>query len=136
MRYFILLFLLLCIGCGKSQSNVATIAGEVKLDGQPLEQGSIRFLPMQGVEGSLASGEIVKGRYQITGKAGPAIGWNRVEINGSRKTGRMIPKPFPEQDMIDERVEAVPPQFNTDSTLQFDVKPGENSADFEVTSKY
>jgi hypothetical protein len=135
MRCLILLFLSLCIGCGRIQPNIAAISGNVKLDGHPLEQGSIHFLPMEGVEGSLAGGAIVKGRYQIIGKAGPAIGWNRVEISGSRKTGRMIERPFPQHGTTEETVEAVAPLFNAESTLKYEVQPGDNAADFEVTSK-
>jgi hypothetical protein len=127
--------LFLGIGCGKSHPNAATISGAVKLDGKPIERGSIQFLPMQGVEGSIANGEIVEGRYQLSGKAGPAIGWNRVEISGSRKTGRMVPEPYPKRGMREETVEAVTPRFNSASTLKFEVKPGENTADFEVSSK-
>jgi hypothetical protein len=127
--------LLSCMGCGRGHPNLATISGKVKLDGQPVQQGSIQFLPMQGVEGSIANGEIVEGRYRISGKAGPAIGWNRVEISSSRKTGRLVPEPYPKHGTREETVEAVAPRFNSASTLKFEVKPGENTADFEVTSK-
>lgn len=126
---------LACVGCGYRNDNLATITGEVKLDGQPLEQGTIRFLPSEGVAGSIASGAIVKGQYRLSGRAGPAIGWNRVELNGTRKTGRMIEKPFPQHGTVEEMVEAIPPQFNTTSTIKFEVKRGENTADFAVTSK-
>ena len=47
----------------------------------------------------------------------------------------MIPKPFPSRGkMTEEQVEAVPPRFNSASTLKFEVKPGDNTADFEVSS--
>lgn len=126
--------LLLGLGCNQSQSNVASIAGDVQLDGQPVESGSIRLLPLAGT-GSIASGQIVNGRYQISGKAGPAIGWNRVEINGSRRTGKTIQKPFPQHGTMEETVEAVAPQFNSKSILKCEVTPGENTANFDVTSK-
>jgi hypothetical protein len=130
------LFLVLCcMGCGHRNDNRAAITGKVTLDRQPLEQGSIRFLPTEGVEGAIACAAIVNGRYQLSVKAGPALGWNRVEINGARKTGRMIDKPFPQRGMTEETVEAVPPQYNTASTLKFEAKPGDNAADFDLTSK-
>jgi hypothetical protein len=129
------LFLMLsCIGCNVRSENRATIGGEVKLDGRPIERGSIQFLPMQGVAGSIANGEIVQGRYQMSGKTGPAIGWNRVEINAARKTGRMVPKPYPKRGATEEAVEAVAPSYNSASTLKFEVQPGENHADFDVAS--
>jgi hypothetical protein len=130
-----LILLLLCAGCGSRHENLATISGEVKLDGQPLERGMIKFLPMEGVAGSITSGEIVQGRYKIAARSGPAIGRNRVEIHGSRKTGRTLQAAFPRNGTIEETVEAVAPQYNSQSTLKFEVKPGENVADFEVTAK-
>lgn len=130
-----LFLVLLCMGCGHRGDNLATISGEVKLDGQPLEQGSIRFLSGEGVARSIAGGAIVKGRYQLSGVAGPAIGWNRVELNGTRRTGRMIEKPFQQHGTVEETVEAVGPQYNSASTLKFEVKPGENTADFGITSR-
>lgn len=122
-------------GCSKDGANNGAIQGEVKLDGKPLEQGTIRFLPAQGVKGAIAATEIVKGKYQFTGKAGPAVGMNRVEINGVRKTGRVIKKVFPQHGTTEETVEAIAPRFNSKSTLTFEIKPGDNTADFEVTSK-
>lgn len=37
--------------------------------------------------------------------------------------------------MIEEQVEAVPARFNSESKLSVDVKPGDNTADFEVSSR-
>ena len=88
------------------------------------------------MKGTVAGGEIVKGRYQLSGKAGPAVGWNRVEIRAMRKTGKMVPMPFPARGkMVEEQVEAIPPRFNSASTLKVEVKPGDNTADFAVESK-
>jgi hypothetical protein len=129
---------LLVFGCTKDNMNRTAIGGQVKLDHQPLEEGTIRFMPMQGTKGSMAAGPIVKGQYRLSGKNGAAIGWNRVEIHAMRKTGKKIQKPFPapQHEMTDETVPAIPPQYNTNSTLKFEVKPGDNKdVNFEVTSK-
>ncbi len=48
----------------------------------------------------------------------------------------MVPKPFSATgEMCEPMIEAVAPRFNDDSTLKYEVKPGDNTADFEVTSK-
>jgi hypothetical protein len=136
IAYIALLAVLLCSGCGSRQEHRAAIGGEVKLDGKPVELGSIQFLPMQGVEGPLAGGTIEKGRFTLSTANGPAIGRNRVEIRASRKSGRMVHKMFaPPSEMVDAGEEAVAPRFNSESTLTFDVKPGENVASFDVVSK-
>jgi hypothetical protein len=131
-----LVLLLIATGCAKTDANRGTITGQVKLDGQPLEQGSILFTPAEGVKGVVTGGEIKDGKYQLTGKAGPSIGSNRVEIRAVRKSGKMVQKPMaPAGEMVEEMAEAVAPQFNSASTLKFDVKAGDNTADFEVKSK-
>jgi hypothetical protein len=123
-------------GCGHHDKNRGAIGGEVKLDGMPIVNGSISFMPLQGTPGDPASGKIAEGRYRISANAGPAIGWNRVEIRALHKTGRMVPLPFPSQDkMIEETVQVISPRFNSQSSLKFEVKPGDNRADFKVTSK-
>jgi hypothetical protein len=122
-------------GCNNGYRSRGTASGQVKLDGKPIERGSILLSPMEGVKGQPAGGEITAGRYQLSGKVGPAIGWNRVEIHALRKTGRTIRKPFPMHGTMEEEADAVAPRYNTDSTLKFEVKPGENTADFEVSSK-
>jgi hypothetical protein len=127
----------LIVGCNSHRgAERGAISGTVKLDGAPIEQGSILFTPIEGTRGSVAGGEIVNGRYQLTLKKGPAVGWNRVEVRALRKTGKMVPKAFGRPgEMVPERAEAVPPKFNTKSKLKVEIKPGENTADFDVSSR-
>jgi hypothetical protein len=126
----------LLVGCsGDAAANRGALSGAVTIDGKPLEQGSILFTPTDGTKGSSSGGEIKNGRYRISKADGPAIGWNRVEIRATRKTGKMIQKPFaPAGQMVEEQVELIPPQFNSQSELKVEVKPGDNTADFQVTS--
>jgi hypothetical protein len=133
---FALTILVLAGGCSKDHANRGAIQGEVKLDGRPIEEGSILFTPVDGTKGTVAGTQIEKGHYRIAGHNGPALGWNSVAISTLRKTGRMVEKPMaPPGQMVEEYVEAVPTRFNSESTLKFEVKPGENTADFEVNSK-
>jgi hypothetical protein len=140
-RWTRLLVCAICLGAGIIQTGCSSdksrgaVSGQVKLDGKPIERGSILLSPMEGVKGEPASGEIAAGRYQLSGKAAPAVGWNRVDIHALRKTGRTVPKPLPMHGTMEEEVEAVAPRFNAESTLKVEIKPGENTADFEVGSK-
>ncbi len=73
---------------------------------------------------------------RLSGAKGPAIGWNRVEIQAVRKTGKMVQNPLgPKGQMVEMEAGAVAPRFNGSSTLKFEVKPGDNKADFDVQSK-
>jgi hypothetical protein len=132
-----LLCILFITGCGRSLGEHNAIRGAVTCDGRPLVLGSITFVPIDGMRGNVSGGEIKDGRYLLTSKNGPASGWQRVEIRASKKTGRKVPDPaYVQHDVtMDEQVEAIPVEFNSDSKLKFEVKPGENTADFDVRSK-
>ena len=127
---------LLVAGCGKGDANRGAIHGQVKLNGRPLERGSILLASLDGVQRIVTGAEIVDGEYRLTRANGPGVGWNRVEIRALRKTGKMVPKPYaPHGTMVEESVEAIPAQFNSASTLKVEVKAGDNSANFEVDSR-
>jgi hypothetical protein len=113
----------------------ATVTGTVKLDGQPVESGAIAFVPIEGTKGGTAGAVIEKGSYRIDRVKGVMIGQNRVELRGSRKTGRMLPDPINPGGKIEERVELFPPFYSTKSTLVREVVAGENRIDFDLSSK-
>jgi hypothetical protein len=127
----------LVFGCSRGGgANRGAISGTVNLDGKPVEQGSILFTPVEDTRGSVAGGEITDGRYQLPAKIGPAVGRNRVQIRAMRKTGKMVPKAFGHPgEMVPERVEAIPARFNSKSALEVEIKPGDNTADFDVSSR-
>ncbi|MBN2294267.1 MAG: hypothetical protein JXM70_17700 [Pirellulales bacterium] len=130
------LALLFGAGCGKHGDNRGAVSGQITLDGQPLQQGSILFVPVKGTKGVVTGGEIKDGQYHLSGNDGPAVGQNRVEIRAVRKTGRMVPKPMaPAGEMVEETGEAIPARFNSQSTIEAEIKPGDNTANFELTSK-
>ncbi|HTN77354.1 MAG TPA: hypothetical protein VL096_18975 [Pirellulaceae bacterium] len=112
------------------------IRGKVTLDGQPLEQGAILFLPSPGNSGVATGGPIKGGIYELSGSSGVSVGKYSVQITSMRKSGEKVQAPFgPQGTMVEHEVSAIAPRFNTQSTLTFDVKPGDNTADFAVESK-
>jgi hypothetical protein len=130
------LLLPLLAACGPQGAERATVRGQVTLDGAPLKQGSILFLPMAGNAGVATGGPIVDGKYELTGDSGPNIGLHRIEVRAVRKSGRKEQKPFaPAGEMVETDEEAVAEQFNSASTLQLDVRAGEQSHDLAVASR-
>jgi hypothetical protein len=130
------LLLLPASGCNRTSLNRSSIAGAVKLDGKPLERGSILFTPTDGTKGTVAGGEIKNGRYCLDDQRGPSVGQNRVEIRAQRNSGNMVPKPMGAAGEVEpEFVEAIDPRFNSESTLTIEITPGKNTADFNVASK-
>ncbi len=119
-------------GCGGSERSA--VSGKVLLDSQPVEEGTISFVPTGKSTGQPVWGKIQSGSYAIPAKEGPSNGAYRVEIRWPRKTGKKLPAlaPFPESD---EHVEAIPTRFNSESELTAEIKPGNNLLDFELKSK-
>jgi hypothetical protein len=128
----LLLPLLAALGC--SGGNRAAVTGKVTVDGQPLEQGRIMFVPDQANPGPTAGAPIVNGNYTVPAANGVFIGKNTVQINAVRKTGQKIQSPFG-PGLIDEVAEAIPTKYNTKSEISREIKPGTNRFDFDLTSK-
>ena len=122
------ILLAVILGCGTSHR--AAVVGKVSLDGKPVDDGIITFIPSGDNRGSPAWGKIQAGDYAIPAKTGPSVGTNRVEIRWARKTGRMVPI----DPTIEETVEAVPVRYNSQSVLQVEIKPGTNQFDFNLNS--
>ena len=117
---------------GCSDSNRAEVYGVVTLDGKPVEQGVINFFPTGDNKGPSAGSTIEGGRYEIASEKGVVVGANRVSISSVQATGRKIQS----VDAVhEERLEAVPPQYNSQSSLTHDVQPGTNELNFELTGR-
>jgi hypothetical protein len=122
--------LLLALGCARGPQR-ASVYGEVRVGGEPLETGSIKFIPVGG-NGPTAGAAITNGHYEIAAERGVLVGKNRVEVQGNRKSGRKIRNPFNLDEQVDELVEAVPKEFNEQSKLEREVAPGDNAFDFDL----
>jgi hypothetical protein len=125
-------------GCGGS-ATVGYVHGVVRLDGKPLTTGTVRFVPDAGRAASGAiqpDGSFVLGT--LAKSDGAAIGKHRVAIIAYQAA-------TPEEDRRPADVTAVNPNVKRliperymaigTSRLTFDVKPGDNSANFDLTSR-
>ena len=138
-HYFSRLPLLALIGCCfafgcNSQDDGpqrAAVSGTVTIDGEPVETGAVEFVPTEGTTGPVAGAVIENGKYSAPKKLGPVVGTNRVKINGTRKTGKTVKTQM--GSIVDERVPVVPEQYNAQSTLVREVKPGKNVFDFPLS---
>ena len=125
--------LLLLPGCSGQRADVS---GAVQLDGRPVDEGAIQFIPVEGTTGPSAGGIIKDGRYHITGDRGVTVGKNRVELRAFRNTGRKVQDPTGLPGVkTDERVQAFPPEYNDRSTVVKEVHTGSNTIDFAVRTK-
>jgi hypothetical protein len=115
------------LGCS---GGTATVRGTVKLDGNPLEDGKIRFEPADG-QGPTAEAVIEEGRYEVELVPGP----KRVMIEGWRVVGQQKVTPDdPGSPMIDVKEPVVPAQYNTNTELTYDAAKSDTK-DFELSSQ-
>ena len=121
-------------GCGGSGRPGAQIRGTVTLDGEPIPDGSIAFLPMDVVQAKSTTGQIAEGKYEVTQQS-EVLGTHRVEIRAARPTGRMLPSFPPSKEPAEELEQYIPKIYNQNSTLTIDVQPGANEANFDLTSQ-
>ena len=81
--------LLSCWGCSRATGRQA-LEGTVTLDGNPLAEGSIVFIPQAGTKSPTCGGNISQGRFSILPAGGASCGTFRVEITAARNTGRKV----------------------------------------------
>src|SRR5688500_13010891 len=62
--------MLLLAGCG-ADSDRGAVSGTVTLDGKPVENGSISFVPIEGTQSPSAGAVIGNGTYEIPRDKGP-----------------------------------------------------------------
>jgi len=137
MRTSRLLLLLTCLTLGCGGSKLGSVSGTVTLDGKPLAHASIAFQPMgDKVETGLGSfGKTdANGRYTLqlvdASAAGAVVGKHRVAISAYADD-----KFDPKDDSKRSPPNKVPAKYNLNSELTFEVRPGANEANFELTSR-
>ena len=113
------------IGCGPSGPRVYEVTGTATLDGTPIPEGDIVFLPEEKAFGPDA-GKIVDGKY-------------RAEVKGGKKTvqiraARLVPgKKGPMgEDVIEDYI---PARYNDRTELHIEVGEGETEHPFTLKSK-
>jgi hypothetical protein len=114
------------LGC--SSSGAAAVEGKVSYGGEPIDVGTITFIPKS--EGIKTGGIIDNGAYNIEAKLGPPPGSHRVEIRWARPTGKTSKNEFGEE--IKMRQEGLPEKYHDQSMLTAEIKPGKNVIDFAL----
>jgi hypothetical protein len=128
--------LVICAGCGQRDYKGPQrfpLSGEVTYDGEPIDFGSISFLPAGG-EQRVSGGLIENGKYSVPEAQGANAGKHRVEIHWLKRTGKQKRDPD-SGEMFDDRKEALPPRFHVDSELTAEVSAKQTTFTFDLKSK-
>lgn len=139
-------------GCGDSdQPELGLVSGTVTLDGAPLNNVAITFVPD---DGRPAMGKTdFDGTYQLTyirDTLGCKLGHNRVQIGNTDETememsleeelgleleGDELDQEPTKQGSSKSAPGRIPARYNTKSELEANVQPGENTFDFNLSSE-
>jgi hypothetical protein len=118
------------MGCA-GNSNEGSVSGNVTLDGQPLQTGTITFTPVDG-KTATAGGTITAGEYNVQAP----IGEKRVQITAPKVVGKhKVYEDLPDSPIVDTITELLPLRYHAQSKLTYSVTAGKQSKDFELTSK-
>jgi hypothetical protein len=115
-------------GCQKSRSKVS---GTVTVNGAPMELGIIAFDPVDPADGPKVGAKVMDGTYELDATRGPFPGPHRVELHWLKPTGRKVKNP--DGVLEDERADALPPKYNTNTELTADIGSWSNTVNFDVT---
>lgn len=125
-------------GCRDAQPPRVAVHGRVLLDGKPLAQGTIAFVPAGTNRGPKAGGSIQAGRYRIGRVRGPLPGRLRVEIrsNGAADGFANPRLPTTTAQVESPARELIPARYNSASVLAVTAKlDTDNQFDFELRSQ-
>lgn len=114
-------------GCGAGDGMI-TISGSVTLDGEPVEDGSISLMPING--GSMGGGLIENGYY--TAKSSP--GEMAVQIHAHKMVTKKNPtREEVERGLTEDSVSIIPNVYNRQSKLRITVAPDQKNFEFNLT---
>lgn len=129
-----LLLLAVMVGCGgESGPKKFEVTGTVTFKKQPLDYGSIQFMPAEGSKGGSFSGaEIKGGKYTIPAASGLVAGTYRVIISSGDKDPKAKEEAMPGESGPPAK-ERIPPEYNANSKQQVEVTAGKgNVFNFDI----
>jgi hypothetical protein len=128
-------------GCGGpgDQPEMGLVTGTVTMDSKPLSGVAVMFSP---VDGRPAMGKTdAEGKYELTyirDTKGCKVGKNKVQIGNTEEEDDPAAESgddaaAPKKPAKSNKVE-IPAKYNTKTELEADVKPGENTFNFDLKS--
>src|SRR3712207_3232365 len=126
---------LVLLGCAGGGPERADVSGTVKLDGEPIKEGVIQFIHVEGTTGPGTGDEIRDGKFHLPRAKGPVVGKNRIELRAFKKSGRQVIDPTgPKGARTEEIIQIFPAEYNDRSTLVRTVERGTNTIDLDLKS--
>jgi hypothetical protein len=130
------LALICAVGCGKPTGlEKVVVSGMVTLDGQPIPNGEIRFIPAEGTVGPVSGGPIKDGAYTAKAKGGVPLGNHHVEIRAYRANAKSQGQADTAGSEGGAAEQYLDKRYNEQTTLKATVAADTETQDFQLTSK-
>jgi hypothetical protein len=117
-------------GCDNGVAGRSRVQGTVTVNGAPPASGAIAFTPVDGAAPT-AGGQIVDGKYSVD----VPIGKSKVAIRVPRVVGQRKLYNTPDSPVQPLMEESLPAEYNDETELTLDVKPGETQGDYDLKTK-
>ena len=134
-RFFVVLIgialLTSLAGCKRGDGlERVPLSGVVRFKGQPVADGQLRLVPKPGTAAPVTIVTITNGKYDSASVGGVSLGQYRVEIRSFDPD-----TPSPTGPGQPQRTQFLPAQFNSQSTLELEVKAGRTATtqDFNLS---
>ena len=120
-------------GCGRDRGpERVLVSGAVTFNGQPVSEGTIRFLPADAKSTTPMAGAMIRdGQYKIDTRGGVPVGTHKIVIEGFRVNPNAAnpDAPVAMQAMMRgvPRIQYLPKRYNTDSELQMTIESGSDA---------
>jgi hypothetical protein len=112
-------------GCGPA---VSSVCGMVTVDRQPVASGVISYVPAEG-GGEPATATIAAGRYELHTSPGKKF----VQISAPVVVGKRKEYEGADAPLVEITDESLPPRYNSQTELSFDVQRGKNTKDWSLS---
>jgi len=134
------------VGCGGS--NLGQVSGKVTMDGEPLPNVMVTFVPQAGGRSSTGTTNAA-GEYELVyvGETGAEIGTHKVSVKSLAAPAEAVAETSSDSAAYEAQAlgsasdydnatttEKIPAKYNTETTLVEEVKPGSNTINLELTS--
>ena len=120
-------WVMMVTGCGGGP-RVGDVSGVIRYLGEPMAGIEVSFDPVAGGRRSMAVTDR-SGGYELQytrGREGALVGEHRV---------RLVWPAQSEADLMQRKIYPIPSNYNTETTLTFEVKPGKNVFDLNIETK-
>ncbi|MCU0717306.1 MAG: carboxypeptidase-like regulatory domain-containing protein [Pirellula sp.] len=123
-------------GCGDGGPELASVKGVVTVDGQPVPNATLTFVPQ---EGSPSYGQTDRnGSYELMFtdvKRGAMLGSHQVSIEGQRLSKEELAEMKAQGMDVPDRIVEIPKAYRQAGALTAEVKRGSNAIDFHLEAK-